>query len=416
LSTVIEEVKARKVFNSRGDETIEIEVYTTKGFGRIAAPSGKSKGKHEVAYYPTGGIEEAIKKVEKDIAPRLIGMNADEQEEIDSLLHEIDGTENFQNIGGNTAYAVSIATAEAAANSYHMPLFRYLGGYSANKLPYPLGNVVSGGAHTYGATPEIQEFLCIPIGAASFSEAAMANIMIHKKTDLLLRKKNLKFVGGHSDEGAWIANIANEEALEIIDKAKNEVAEELGFECKIGVDIAASSFWDPAKKCYVYSHGDHRKTPEEQYEFVLEIIEKYKLAYIEDPFHEEDFDNYSLLTRKVKKCLVCGDDIFTTNIKRLEKGIKLGAANSIIIKVNQVGTLTDALAAINMAKASGYVPIISHRSGDTIDSHIAHLAVGFQCPIIKTGIVEGARIAKINELLRIEETLGNKAQMPSLHL
>jgi enolase len=416
LSTVIEEVKARKVFNSRGDETIEIEVYTTKGFGRVAAPSGKSKGKHEVAYYPAGGIEEAIKKVEKDIAHRLVGMNADEQEEIDSLLHEIDGTENFQNIGGNTAYAVSIATAEAAASSYHMPLFRYLGGYSANKLPYPLGNVMSGGAHTYGATPEIQEFLCIPIGATSFSEAAMANIMIHKKTDLLLRKKNLKFVGGHSDEGAWIANIANEEALEIIDKAKNEVAEELGFECKIGVDIAASSFWDPAKKCYVYSHGDHRKTPEEQYEFVLEIIEKYKLAYIEDPFHEEDFDNYSLLTRKVKKCLVCGDDIFTTNIKRLEKGIKLGAANSIIIKVNQVGTLTDALAAINMAKASGFVPIISHRSGDTIDSHIAHLAVGFQCPIIKTGIVEGARIAKINELLRIEETLGNKAQMPSLHL
>ena len=274
MSTAIENVVARKVFNSRGDETIEVDVFTAISFGRVAAPAGASKGKNEVVYYPKGGVKEAIRKVEEAITPKLIGMNADKQEEIDKLLHEIDKTEDFRNIGGNTAYAISLATAEAAANSYGVPIFQYIGGYVANKLPYPLGNVISGGAHTSGKTPEIQEFLSIPLGAKSFSDAAKANIMVHKKANILLRKADASFVSGHSDEGAWIANITNEKAFEIMDKAREETSAELGFECRIGIDFAASTLWDSKKKCYAYSHSHDKKSQEEQLEFVLELINK----------------------------------------------------------------------------------------------------------------------------------------------
>ena len=414
MSTVIEDIIARKVFNSRGEETIEIDVVTTSSFGRASAPAGKSRGKAEAVYYPQGGVDQAIKKVDELIAPELIGLNVDFQEEIDKALHEMDGTRDFRIIGGNTALAVSMASAEAAANSYGLLLFRYLGGYLAHKLPYPLGNVISGGQHTKGKTPDIQEFLVLPHGGESFLDAATANAKIHRRIGNILKKKDKLFSSGRSDEGAWIANIGNLDALEVLADACEEVGNELGFECGLGLDVAASSLWNARKKTYNYQREGKKRNSGEQLEFIRELIKKYHLVYVEDPFHEEDYKSFAELTQKVENCLICGDDLFVTNTERLSRGIKLHAANSIIIKVNQVGTLTYAWETIEMAREAGYVPAMSHRSGDTCDWHIAHLAVAFGCPIIKTGVVEGARIAKINELIRIEEFLGDRAKMTEL--
>ena len=343
-------------------------------------------------------------------------MNADFQEEIDNTLHEIDGTTTFKSIGGNTAFAISLANAEAAANSHSLLLFQFLGGSAANMLPYPLGNTISGGQHTRGKAPDIQEYLALPHGAETFLEAATANAQIHKKIGDALKKKSALFSGGKSDEGAWIANIGNIEAFEVISKACEEVGNEMDFECGFGIDVAASSLWKEKEEKYIYEREGKKRDTAEQLEFLLDLIEQYHLAYVEDPFHEEDFESFAELTKKTKNCLICGDDLFTTNNERLNQGIKLGAANAIIIKVNQIGTLTDAAETIENAQRHGYTTVVSHRSGDTCDWHIAHLAVAFKCPIIKTGIVEGARIAKINELLRIEHFLGNRAKMADLKI
>lgn len=411
MSSVIEDVTARKIFNSRGEETLEIDIVTTAGFGRASAPAGASKGKAEVVPYPEGGVDEAIKKAEELIVPELIGMDANEQEEIDILLHEIDGTKDFRNVGGNTAFAVSLATAEAAATSYDMPLFQHLGGYLANELPYPLGNVLGGGKHALGKAPDIQEYLVIPLKAPTFSDAAKANILVHQKVGSSLKKADKTFTGGRGDEGAWAPNMKNEEALGIVVKACEVVSRELGVECRAGLDMAASALWKQKEKCYVYARDGIKRDSGEQLDFVLHLVEKYDLAYVEDPFHEEDYESFAELTKKVKKCLICGDDLFVTNRERLIRGIKVRAANSIIIKANQVGTLTDAWEATKVAKKARYVPVVSHRSGETSDAHIAHLAVAFSCPVIKTGVLQGERVAKINELIRIEETLGNRAKM-----
>jgi enolase len=219
VSSIIEDLIARKIFNNRGEETIEVDIITASGFGRASAPAGKSRGKAEVIYYPQGGVDQALKKVDELIAPELAGLNADFQEEIDTTLHEIDGTTSFKSIGGNTAFAISLANAEAAANSHSLLLFQFLGGSAANMLPYPLGNTISGGQHTRGKTPDIQEYLALPHGAETFLEAATANAQIHKKIGDSLKKKSAVFSGGKSDEGAWIANIGNIEAFEIISKA-----------------------------------------------------------------------------------------------------------------------------------------------------------------------------------------------------
>ncbi len=405
---------ARKVFNSRGEETIEVDIVTTDGFGRAGAPAGASKGKAEVVSYPEGGVDAAITKLEELIAPELIGMDAEEQNEIDALLHEIDETENFGNVGGNTVFAISLATAEAAATSYDLPLFQYLSGYLANELPYPLGNVLGGGKHALGKTTDIQEYLVIPFKARSFAEAAKANIMVHQKVGAFLRKADQKFTGGRGDEGAWAPNIENEEALKIVVKACEEVSEEQGIECRACLDVAASSFWNSKESVYVYSMEGKKRDSGEQLEFMLQLIEDYNLAYVEDPFDEDDYESFAELTKKVKNCLICGDDLFVTNRARLTQGIKMGAGNSLIVKTNQVGTLTDAWETMRLAKRAGYVPVMSHRSGETTDTHIAHLAVGFFCPVIKTGVLHGERVAKINELIRIEENLGNRAQMSIL--
>jgi enolase len=416
VSSIIEDLIGRKIFNNRGEETIEVDVVTASGFGRASAPAGKSRGKAEVAYYPQGGVDQALKTIDDLIAPELAGLNSDFVEEIDNTLHEIDGTKNFKIIGGNTAFAVSLANAEAAANSHGLLLFQFLGGNTANTLPYPLGNTISGGQHTRGKAPDIQEYLALPHGAETFIEAATANTQIHKKIGEMLKEKDKLFNGGKSSEGAWIANIGNLDAFEVISKACEEVGNELDFECGFGIDVAASSLWNEKEEKYVYQRDGKKLDAGEQLEFLIDLIEKYHLAYVEDPFHEEDFDSFAKLTKKAKNCLICGDDLFTTNNERLSHGIKLNAANAIIIKINQIGTLTDALETIENAQRHGYTTVMSHRSGDTCDWHIAQLAVAFKCPIIKTGVVEGARIAKINELVRIEHFLGNRAKMADLKI
>jgi len=417
LSSIIEDLIARKIFNNRGEETIEVDVITSSGFGRAGAPAGKSRGKAEVVYYPQGGVDAAVKKVDDLIAPELAGLNADFQEEIDNTLHEIDGSTDFKNIGGNTAFAISLANAEAAANSHGLLLFQFLGGNAANTLPFPLGNCISGGAHARGGkTPSIQEYLALPHGAESFLEAQTANTQIHKKIESMLKKKSTTFTGGKSDEGAWIANIGTDDAFEVISKACEEVGNELDFECGFGIDVAASSFWKPKEEKYVYEMEGKKRDTAEQLEYMLELIEKYHLAYVEDPFNEDDFESFAELTKKAKNCMICGDDLFTTNTERLNNGLKINAGNAIIIKVNQIGTLTDATETIDLAQKHGYDAVVSHRSGDTCDWHIAHLAVAYKCPVIKTGVVEGSRIAKLNELIRIEHFLGNRARMADLKI
>jgi len=416
MSSVIEDAIVRKVFNSRGEETLEIDIVTTAGFGRASAPTGASKGKAEVTPYPEGGVDEAIKKAEELIVPEIIGMDANEQEEIDLLLHEIDETKDFRNVGGNTAFAFSLASAEAAATSYDMPLYQHLGGYLANELPYPLGNVLGGGKHALGKAPDLQEYLVIPLKAITFADAAKANVMVHQKVGSSLKKVDNTFTGGRGDEGAWAPNMKNEEALEIVVKACEVVSKELGIECRTGLDMAASTLWREREKCYVYTRDGVKRDSGEQLDFVLHLIKDYDLAYVEDPFDEEDYESFAELTKKVKKCLVCGDDLFVTNRQRLMRGIKVCAANSIIIKANQVGTLTDAWETTKMAKKARYVPVVSHRSGETCDAHIGHLAVAFSCPVIKTGVLHGERVVKINELIRIEEALGDRAEMAILDL
>ena len=420
---IISRVRGRMVLDSRGNPTIEVEVRTLGGgFGRAIAPAGASKGKWEAVErrdtedkrFGGKGVYSAVRIVNKVLAPMLRGLDSRRQRRIDMMMISKDGTENKSKLGANTIIATSLAVAKAAANTYGLPLFQYLGGYYAKELPYPLGNVLSGGKHTRGKGPEIQEFLILPVGAPSFFEAQKANTLVHKKVEKALEKKDKFFTGGKSDEGAWTCSLSNEEALEVVAKACEEVSNEIGFECKLGLDVAASTFWNNKKKRYVYRNGKRSLDSGEQLEYILNLIKTYDLIYVEDPFHENDFKSFAELTKKVKSCLICGDDLFVTNLKRLKKGIKLGSANAVIIKVNQIGTLTDAWETVRMAKEAGYVPVVSHRSGDTVDNHIAHLAVGLSCPIIKTGVVEGARIAKLNELIRIEEMLGERALMAQL--
>lgn len=411
---MIEDITPRIVLNSRGQKTVEVDVITTEGFGRASAPAGASRGKAEAVPFPKEGVEKAVKTVNDLIAPELIGLSAEEQEEIDNLLHELDGTKNFQEIGGNTAYAISLAVADAAADSYALPLFQYLGGSLANELPYPLGNILGGGKHAIGNAPDIQEFLALPVGAPNFMKAVEANVLVHRNVGSILKKADSTFTGGRGDEGAWAPNVTDDKALEAVVKACEEASTDIGFEIRPALDVAASSLWDEEETRYIYVRDDVKRDSGEQLEYIFSLIEKYDLAYVEDPFHEEDFESFAELTQKVRNCLICGDDLFVTNVDRLSRGIKGSAGNTIIIKVNQVGTLTDAWKTTDMAKKAGYVPVMSHRSGETTAFHVAHLAVGFHCPIIKTGVLGGERIAKLNELIRIEEILGSSGRMSKL--
>ena len=275
-------------------------------------------------------------------------------------------------------------------------------------MPYPLGNMMNGGAHAGPNAPDIQEFLVVPVGANDVSEAVFANVAVHKRLKELISKKDPNFTGGKGDEGGWIPNITNDQALEIQAQACEEVGDELGILIRPGLDMASSEFWDSEKEKYVYGQDNIERDVGEQVEYVKDLIETYNMFYVEDPFDEKDFEGFSQLTAKVgKKCLICGDDLFVTNSNILEEGIKQKAANAIIIKPNQIGSLTETYKTVKLAKENNILPVVSHRSGETCDETIAHLAVAFGAPLIKTGAIGGERIAKLNELIRIEEELSN---------
>lgn len=408
MDSVIEDVRLRKIIDSRGNPTVEADILTWNGFGRAAAPSGASTGVNEVASFPEGGVDQVIDEVEDLISSEIIGMEAEDLREIDTVLKEIDGTDNFSTIGGNTAVAVSMATAKAAASSYNLPLYKFLGGIMPVSIPYPLGNMINGGAHAGTNAPDIQEFLVIPVGASSIIEAMETNINVHRRIKEKIQATDSTFTGGKGDEGGWAPNLTNEQALEIQTSSCAEITDETGVEVRPGLDVASSEFWNEKEQKYIYEREGASRTVEEQIDYIADLVDTYKFFYVEDPIQENDFEAFAELTAKSgKDCLICGDDLFVTNPEILAKGIEAKAANSLIIKPNQIGTLTDTYNSIQLAKANKYVPVVSHRSGETTDETIAHIAVAFNAPIIKTGAAGGERIAKLNELVRIEEELPN---------
>jgi len=395
--TEIVGVSGRIISDSRGNPTIEVEVRAAGVVGRAAAPSGASTGTYEAVALPARQALEALNGV---VAPRLVGEDVKEQARLDALLWELDGSPNFSAIGGNTAVATSLACARAAAAVLGVPLYRYLGG-AFTATPYPLGNVVNGGAHAPGAT-DIQEFLALPLGATSMADAVFVNARVHR-----LVKEQFASMGvpcGKGDEGGWAPQVSDDVALHAVAAAVDTAAEEIGFVVRFGLDLAASQLWRQEDGAYMYR--DAARTPEEQVAYVVGLVDEYSLAFVEDPLHEDDFEGFAALTREVgDRCLVCGDDLYVTNAERINRGAQMGSTNAVLVKPNQVGTVTDTQAAITAGRHGGMVPVVSHRSGETTDDSIAHIACAFGAPIIKTGVVGGERIAKLNELIRIEEGL-----------
>ncbi|MFW6003158.1 MAG: phosphopyruvate hydratase [Halanaeroarchaeum sp.] len=395
--TRIEQVSLRAILDSRGNRTVEAEVVTESGgFGRAAAPSGASTGEHEAIELP---VDDAIAAARERAVPRLEErVFAGDQRAVDAALHAADGSENFSDIGANSAVAISMAVAKAAADVLGAPLYQHLGGaFRGRNFPIPLGNVVGGGEHAADAT-HIQEFLAAPVGAPSVREAVFANARVHGAVGDILAERGIPAAKG--DEGAWAPSIDDAEAFEIVEEATDRVSEAVGFEIGFGLDVAAAELYDDG----VYRYGDEARSTAEQVTYVADLVEEYDLVYVEDPLDENDYTAFADLTDRVgEKTLICGDDLFVTNTDRLAHGIDVGAANSVLVKPNQIGTLSDAFDAIEMAVENGYEPVISHRSGETEDATIAHLAVATDAPYIKTGAVGGERTAKLNELVRIAE-------------
>lgn len=396
--TLIEDLTIRTVLDSRGNPTVEVDVLTTRGFGRFTAPSGASTGTHEAVAYPEDDLDLAQERFESDLVPRLLGLDAVYQEEVDSVLHEADGTVNFAHLGANVAVATSLANARAAATALEVPLYRYLGGMMANRLPHPFGNLLGGGRHAPGGTT-IQEFLCVAQGPTVL-DSVLANAVAHGRVGEALRERLPKTALGRGDEGAWAAPLDDEEALTLVANACEEVSDEVGFPCRPALDMAASEFHRKG----TYRYGDRTLDREEQIDYVAHLVEAHDLYSVEDPLEEDDFEGFATLTERVgDRCLIIGDDLFVTSAERIRRGIDMGAANAVLVKPNQIGTLTDTWKAVEVAHSHGLQAVLSHRSGETTDETLAHLAVAFRCEGIKTGAVGGERVAKLNELIRIEE-------------
>jgi len=396
--TLIQDIQLRTILDSRGNPTVEADIFTEHGFGRAAAPSGASTGKFEARVLDP---ENAVSSARENLLPRLIGEDTRDQFCFDGLLREIDGTPDFGAIGANVAVALSLANAKAAASSLGVELCHYLGGAFVTDTPLPLGNVIGGGAHAANAT-EIQEFLVVPTGATGAREAVFANAAVHRKVRNLLNARGKAC--GKGDEGAWAPEISDADAFEIVMEATRSVSDDAGFSIAMGVDVAASQMWRENDGKYHYR--DTTRTTEEQIAYIAGLVDQYGLVYVEDPLHEDDFSGFADLTDQIgDRCLVCGDDIFVTNPGRITDGISNGSANCVLIKPNQIGTLTETFEAIRLAHTNGMDTVMSHRSGETTDTTISHLATAFSCIFLKTGIVGGERIAKLNELIRIEEIL-----------
>jgi len=416
----IDHIHGREILDSRGNPTVEADVILTDGtVGRAAVPSGASTGEHEAVElrdddarrYGGKGVLKAVANVNGPIAKALKGFDPRDQGEIDRTLIDLDGTTNKSNLGANALLAVSMATARAAANSQRVPLYRYLGGEKANTLPVPMMNIINGGAHADNNV-DFQEFMIVPAGAAKFSEALRMGAEIFHTLKSVLKKKG--YATSVGDEGGFAPNLkSNEEAIETILDAITQAGYKAGSEVLLALDPAASEFYDG--KSYVFKKSDHRKlTSEEMISFWKDWAAKYPIVSIEDGMAENDWDGWKTLTDELGQRLqLVGDDLFVTNTEFLRKGIELGVANSILIKVNQIGTLTETLQCIELAKSDQRTSVISHRSGETEDSFIADLAVATNAGQIKTGSLSRSdRIAKYNQLLRLEQELGSAARYP----
>jgi enolase len=424
--SIIIKVHARQILDSRGNPTIEVDVVTENGvLGRAAVPSGASTGEHEAVELRDGGkaymgkgVLKAVENVNTKIAPELLGVSVFEQNHIDQLMIDLDGTANKGNLGANAILGVSLAAAKAAANELGLPLYRYVGGVSANTLPVPMMNIINGGSHS-DAPIAFQEFMIMPVKATSFTHAMQMGTEIFHNLKKVLQDRGLSTAVG--DEGGFAPNLAGgtEDAIETIKLAVENAGYKFGDEIMIALDCAASEFYVDGKYDYTKFEGPNGKvrTSREQAEYMAELATKYPIISIEDGMQENDWDGWKYLTELIgDKTQLVGDDLFVTNVERLSTGIEKGIANSILVKVNQIGTLTETIAAVNMAKNAGYTSVMSHRSGETEDNTIADLAVALNCGQIKTGSASRSdRMAKYNQLLRIEEELGDTAYFPGLN-
>ncbi len=412
MSTYIEEVYAREILDSRGNPTIEVEVYLEDGsMGRTAVPSGASTGAFEAVElrdedegrYLGKGVLIAVDNVNEIIAPEIVGMNALDQTAIDTIMLELDGTDNKGKLGANAILGVSMAVAHAAAESLRLPLFQYIGGVNGKILPTPMMNILNGGKHADNNV-DIQEFMIMPIGAENFRDAVRVSSEIFHNLKKVLKEKGLNTAVG--DEGGFAPDLSsNEEAIQSIIEAIKKTGYTPGSDVKLALDVAATELYDTVSHKYRFEGAE--KTSEEMVEYYEMLTEKYPVISIEDGLAEDDWDGWKLLTERLgKKVQLVGDDLFVTNTKRLSKGIEMGVANSILIKVNQIGTLTETLDAIEMAKRAGYTAVVSHRSGETEDVTISDLVVATNAGQIKTGAPSRTdRVAKYNQLIRIEELL-----------
>ena len=420
--SIIIDIHARQIFDSRGNPTVEVDVITENGIlGRAAVPSGASTGEHEAVELRDGGknfmgkgVLKAVENVNTVLAQELLGASIFEQNLIDQTMNDLDGTPNKAKLGANAILGVSLAVAKAAANELGMPLYRYIGGVSANTLPLPMMNIINGGSHS-DAPIAFQEFMVMPVKARSFSEAMQMGSEIFHHLKKVLHDRNLSTAVG--DEGGFAPTLnGTEDAIETIGKAVENAGYKLGDDIMIALDCAAAEFYKDGKYDYTIFEGDKGvvRTSQEQAEYLEELCSKYPIISIEDGMDENDWDGWKTLTNKVgDKVQLVGDDLFVTNVERLSKGINNGIANSILIKVNQIGTLTETIAAVNMAHNAGYTSVMSHRSGETEDNTIADLAVALNTGQIKTGSASRSdRMAKYNQLLRIEEELGSTAYFP----
>lgn len=420
--SIISMIHARQILDSRGNPTVEVDVWTENGMmGRAAVPSGASTGVHEAVElrddepeFMGKGVLKAVDNVNEVIAPELLGVSVFEQNWIDMRMIELDGTENKSRLGANAILGVSLAVAKAAAAELDMPLYRYVGGVNANILPVPMMNIVNGGSHS-DAPIAFQEFMIMPVEAYSFSDALRKGVEIFHHLKKVLHERGLSTAVG--DEGGFAPGVdGTEDALDTIRKAVENAGYKWGTEIKIALDCAAAEFYEDGKYNYAKFEGEGGKvrTSDEQVEYLAELCEKYPIISIEDGMDEDDWEGWKKLTQKLgDKVQLVGDDLFVTNVERLGRGIDEGIANSILIKVNQIGTLTETIDAVSMAKSAGYTAVMSHRSGETEDSTIADLAVALNTGQIKTGSASRSdRMAKYNQLLRIEEMLGGTAVFP----
>ncbi len=399
----ITSIEGRLIYNSRGSKTIEVDILSDNKFlGRVCAPSGASVGKYEAKSFPNEKPEESL-RILKEYSQKFIGLEASDLKSIHDTLRSLDDSSNYSKIGGALAFSVTIASLESASKALNQPLYQTLSSNTTFKFPFPLGNVLGGGAHAGPGTPDIQEILVCATGSKTIRDAIETNLSVHKELRKVLEKEDPGFTNGRGDEGGWAPKLNNEKALEVSVTAIENLGFTLGKEVSLGVDFASSTQWDEKKQKYLYERAGFENSPPEQIEFAAKIIEKYKLVYAEDAVHEEAFEDMAELTKKFPKTLVTGDDLTVTNKDILKKAIELKSCNASILKVNQAGSLYDALEFAEVAKKNNIKLITSHRSGESIDSHIAHIGLATQSKMLKVGIVGGERIAKLNELLRLSE-------------